>query len=58
VATHIVPVDDGRDHDTTDDCPCGVAIETIDVPDGGTLNLHVHAFADPPPDDVDEPDAA
>lgn len=46
MSTHVVPVGDLIEHETTDDCPCGVRTEPVERADGTVGWLHVHHSLD------------
>ena len=46
MSAHVVPVEDLIEHETTDDCPCGVRTEPVVRADGSVGWLHVHHSLD------------
>lgn len=46
MALHVLPVDDLIEHETTDDCPCGVTPETVKREDGSMGWVVVHHSLD------------
>jgi hypothetical protein len=46
MSAHVVPTNDLIQHDTTDNCPCGVRTEPVVRPDGTIRWLHIHHSLD------------
>ncbi len=43
---HVLPANDLIEHETTDDCPCGVTTEPVEREDGSMGWLHIHHSLD------------
>ena len=46
MSLHILPRNDLIEHETTEDCPCGITTEPVEREDGSMGWLHVHHSLD------------